>query len=93
MHAPPAGQRISDYRGGPTVLPALPGAETLITDKGVEARLVPPRPVQTGHHALHSRAQEPQGADPLRHQNLPAAQSGRAHVRQAQGLAQDRKPI
>ncbi|MFT4791950.1 MAG: hypothetical protein ACJAVR_000452 [Paracoccaceae bacterium] len=57
MHASPAGQRISDYRGGATVLPALPGAETLIADKGVEARLVPPRPVQAGHLTMHSRAQ------------------------------------
>ncbi|MFT4793828.1 MAG: transposase [Paracoccaceae bacterium] len=33
MHTSPAGQRVSDYRGGATVLPALPDAETLIADK------------------------------------------------------------
>jgi len=93
MHASPAGQRISDYRGGATVLPALPDAETLIADKGVEARLVPPNPVQTGHLTMHSKTQEPQGTDPLQHRNLPAAQSDRAHVRQTQGLAQDRNSI
>jgi hypothetical protein len=33
------GQRVSDYRSAATVLPTLPGAETLIADKGVAARL------------------------------------------------------
>jgi hypothetical protein len=46
MHASPAGQRVSDYRGTATVLQALPsGATTMIADKGVEARLVPSGPV------------------------------------------------
>jgi transposase len=37
MHASPAGQRVSDYRGGATVLPALPDAETLIADKDYDS--------------------------------------------------------
>jgi hypothetical protein len=93
MHASPAGQRISDYRGAATVLPALPDVETLIADKGCEARLVPPSPVQTGHHALYFWTQEPQGVGHIRRQDLQAAQSGRAHVRQTQGPAQDRNPL
>jgi hypothetical protein len=83
----------SDYRGGATVLQALPGARALIADKGVEARLIPPSPVRTENLTMHSKTQEPQSPDPLRRQNLPAAQSGRAQVRKAQGLAQDRNPI
>jgi transposase len=85
--------QVSDYRGAATVLSDLPDAEVLIADKGVEARLVPSGPVRFGHHALHSRAQEPQDAGDLRRQDLQAAQSGRAHSRQAQGLAQDSNPI
>ncbi|MFT5947161.1 MAG: IS5 family transposase, partial [Paracoccaceae bacterium] len=37
MHAWPAGQRVSDYRGAATVLEALPDAETLIADKGYDS--------------------------------------------------------
>jgi hypothetical protein len=54
MHASPAGQRGSGYRGAATVLQTLPDAEALITDKGFEARLAPPSPVRSVHHAPRS---------------------------------------
>jgi hypothetical protein len=36
--------QINDYCGAPTVFPALPDAEILIADKGIEARLAPSGP-------------------------------------------------
>jgi hypothetical protein len=51
--------QVSDYRGATTVLQALPDAKILIANKGIEARLVPPSSVRSGHLALHSWAQEP----------------------------------
>jgi hypothetical protein len=84
--------RISDCRSAATVLQALPDVKILIADKGVEAQPVPPCPVQSQNHTLHSRTLEPKSLDHLRHQNLQATQSDRAHVRQAQGLAPHRHP-
>ncbi|MFT4792722.1 MAG: hypothetical protein ACJAVR_000934 [Paracoccaceae bacterium] len=68
--------QISDHHGTATALQTLPDAKALIANKGVGARLVPPSSVRSEHHALHSRTQEPQSPDNLRHQNLPTAQSG-----------------
>ncbi|MFT4830187.1 MAG: hypothetical protein ACJAVR_003006 [Paracoccaceae bacterium] len=41
MHASPAAQRVSDYRGAATVLQTLLDAKILIADNGVDARLAP----------------------------------------------------
>jgi transposase len=37
MHASPAGQPVSDYRGAATVLSDLPDAKVLIADKGYDS--------------------------------------------------------
>jgi hypothetical protein len=93
MHASPAGQRVSDYRGAATVLSDLPAANFLIADKGVEARLVSRGPDRSRNRALHPGQGEPQSPGPLRHRPLQAAQPHRAHGRQAQGLATHRNQL
>jgi transposase len=79
--------QVSDYRGAATILRMLPDAKVLITNRGVEARLVSRGFGRPRHRALHSRAQKPQGVGHIRRQDLQAAQSGRAHGRQPQGLS------
>jgi hypothetical protein len=41
IHASPAGQRVSDYRGAATVLQTLLDAKMLIADNCVDALLAP----------------------------------------------------